>query len=330
MLWGAGLAGLSWLAFAFAPHRYLPFMAVMTALNLALVFVNVVVGGLQVEILANPTTGQGASRPARRSRGRCTRGAARSRAGSRTRLRLDRVDRRRSPCFRTSHRRSCFYREPRQARPTRRSARRRPRTASKAARLPADVDGDRLCSSLFYLCPGSRSRSLPPTGRSWVRAALHRHSAGRWPGSPASCGRPALRPPCRRTPLRISLVAGIVLERRRAPYCTFTTTPPPPSAVISSSASNGSYASLVPLYDLAARATPKGSESFAFGLMIERAQRGHLTPSPNYGRGLASTGTSRLQATSSGSTPSPRWPSCCSFPFFPRISSGSRERTGPP
>jgi hypothetical protein len=49
MLWGAVLAGVCWLGFAVVPRRYGPFMALMTALNVALVFVSTVVGGLQVE-----------------------------------------------------------------------------------------------------------------------------------------------------------------------------------------------------------------------------------------------------------------------------------------
>jgi hypothetical protein len=49
MLWGALLASVCWLGFAFVPRRYVPFMALMTGLNLALVFVSTVVGGLQVE-----------------------------------------------------------------------------------------------------------------------------------------------------------------------------------------------------------------------------------------------------------------------------------------
>ena len=49
MLAGAALAGLFWLAFMLVPPRYLPFMLVTSAVNLALVFTNTVVGGLLVE-----------------------------------------------------------------------------------------------------------------------------------------------------------------------------------------------------------------------------------------------------------------------------------------
>jgi predicted MFS family arabinose efflux permease len=49
LLWGSVAAGLSWLGFALVPRAYLPLLALMTALNFALVFVNVVVGGLLVE-----------------------------------------------------------------------------------------------------------------------------------------------------------------------------------------------------------------------------------------------------------------------------------------
>ena len=50
MIWGSVLAGTFWLTFAFIPSRYGWMMAVMTGLNVAMVFVSTVVGGLQVEV----------------------------------------------------------------------------------------------------------------------------------------------------------------------------------------------------------------------------------------------------------------------------------------
>jgi predicted MFS family arabinose efflux permease len=50
LLVGTALSGLFWLTFAIAPRRYGSFVVVMTLLNLAMVTVSVVVGGLQVEV----------------------------------------------------------------------------------------------------------------------------------------------------------------------------------------------------------------------------------------------------------------------------------------
>jgi predicted MFS family arabinose efflux permease len=50
LLFGTVLSGLFWLTFAIAPREYLSFVVVMTLLNLAMVTVSVVVGGLQVEV----------------------------------------------------------------------------------------------------------------------------------------------------------------------------------------------------------------------------------------------------------------------------------------
>jgi predicted MFS family arabinose efflux permease len=50
LLAGSLLAGLFWLMLAVVPRRYLPLMAVMTALNLSMAVVSTVVGGLQVEV----------------------------------------------------------------------------------------------------------------------------------------------------------------------------------------------------------------------------------------------------------------------------------------
>src|SRR5450432_1289300 len=47
---GTVLAGLFWLTFTIVPRRYLPFMLVMTVLNVAMVAVSTVIGGLQVEV----------------------------------------------------------------------------------------------------------------------------------------------------------------------------------------------------------------------------------------------------------------------------------------
>ncbi|HVZ86318.1 MAG TPA: MFS transporter [Polyangia bacterium] len=47
---GSLLAGLFWLAFAFVPRSYRALLLVMTGLNLAMVAVSTVIGGLQVEV----------------------------------------------------------------------------------------------------------------------------------------------------------------------------------------------------------------------------------------------------------------------------------------
>jgi predicted MFS family arabinose efflux permease len=50
LLAGSVLAGLFWLMLAVVPRRYWPLLAVMTALNLSMAVVSTVVGGLQVEV----------------------------------------------------------------------------------------------------------------------------------------------------------------------------------------------------------------------------------------------------------------------------------------
>jgi predicted MFS family arabinose efflux permease len=72
---------------------------------------------------------------------------------------------------------------------------------------------------------------------------------------------------CKHIPLRTSLIVGILLNAASTlgylGYDSFRA-----AAAIDFSVSLLGTLSLLPLYDLAARAIPRGSESFGFGLMI--------------------------------------------------------------
>ena len=87
---------------------------------------------------------------------------------------------------------------------------------------------------------------------------------------------------CRRFPLRLLLVAGIALNGLGTLlYLRYDSAP----AAAAIEAVFGVLFSLgaLPLYDLAARATPKGSESFGFGLMLSIANIGQFAISDPVG-----------------------------------------------
>jgi hypothetical protein len=71
---------------------------------------------------------------------------------------------------------------------------------------------------------------------------------------------------CRRLPLRTSLVGGIVLNAGSTLFYLGYDSEPAAVAITLSAAVLGSIA-VLPIYDLTVRATPAGSESFAYGLL---------------------------------------------------------------
>ena len=72
---------------------------------------------------------------------------------------------------------------------------------------------------------------------------------------------------CRRVPLRTSLVAGIALNTASTLFYLGYDSPGAAMTITFAAAVLGSIA-LLPIYDLAARATPRGSESFGYALLL--------------------------------------------------------------
>jgi predicted MFS family arabinose efflux permease len=72
---------------------------------------------------------------------------------------------------------------------------------------------------------------------------------------------------CRRLPLKVSLIAGIVLNAASTLLYLRYDSATKAALIDSAGALLGTLATL-PLYDLAARATPAGVESFGFALMM--------------------------------------------------------------
>ena len=72
---------------------------------------------------------------------------------------------------------------------------------------------------------------------------------------------------CRRVPLRTSLVSGIALNTGSTLFYLGYDSPAAAIAITLAAAVLGAIA-LLPIYDLAARATPGGSESFGYALLL--------------------------------------------------------------
>lgn len=265
LLAGGAAAALAWLAFAFTPRRYLPFMALMTALNVALVFVSAAAGGLQTEIAQRTgATGRLAS----------LRGVAdgavyvvggplagwlagrafgwTAAAGAVLLFALVPVV-------------AGLYREPPAARGG------PPLRVVAAAHLRAVGRSRGMLSVLtliflFFVAPGFQTPllyyqqdvlKLSPQlmgllqlvgGSGWILGGLLYSRL------------------CRRLPLRTLLVAGIVLCG--TVVLLYLRYDSPAAAVGIELAFNTAFVfGMVPLYDLGARATPKGSEGFCYALM---------------------------------------------------------------
>ena len=178
------------------------------------------------------------------------------------------VDGRRDPAGVRPRRGARCYREPRRARPNAAvwtvratTARSRRRARGRCGRRP-------IVLFLVFLAPSFQT-PLYFHQRDVLRFSPgFIGTCGRW-GAPACCSaRPLYGVACRYLRLRTSLVLGIGPQRRRHPAL--------PSLRLGAVGDGrrlqlrGASArmSLVPVYDLATRATPKGSESFGFGLMM--------------------------------------------------------------
>jgi predicted MFS family arabinose efflux permease len=266
LLWGSIVAGLAWLAFAVVPRAYVPLVLVMTALNFAIVFVNVVVSGVMVEtgqrhsatgrvsslfsgidgviaLAAGPVSGWLASR------------AFGWTAVSGAAILLAYV-----PVV------ALVFHEPTGARPDAEvwmAAKRQLRAIGTSWPTWAAT----LLLFLVFLAPSFQ------TPLYFYQRDVLRFSPGfigtlrALGGVGVLVGSAAYGVVCRHVPLRISLPAGIAVNAASTLlYLRYDS--PLAAALIDSSVAMLGTMSLVPVYDLATRATPKGSESFGFGLMM--------------------------------------------------------------
>jgi Na+/melibiose symporter-like transporter len=263
---GAAAAGACWLAFALLPRAYLPFLANMVVLNLALVVVSVVVDGLLVEVgqrhgatgrlsslrmiltgavslLAGPLGGWLAARPFDWTAGA---GAALLLAFVPIAARLCRE----APA------------------PVRAAA-----TSAGAGRHLRAVVSSRptlaMAGLLFvaYVVPGF---GVPLTYYEADVLGFQPRFMGTLQlvgGAGALAGAAAYALLCRRLPLRLLLVAGIVVNAGSTLFYLGFDSPRAALLITASAAVLGTLA-MLPLYDLAARAVPAGSESFGYAVLL--------------------------------------------------------------
>jgi predicted MFS family arabinose efflux permease len=263
---GSVLAGLFWLMLAVVPRRYLPLLAVMTALNFSMAVVSTVVGGLQVEVsqrqsatgrLASLRTGlEGVMSllggPVGGWLAVCAFGwTAVTGAG----VLLSFV-----PVV------ALLYREPRGAKVDRQV------WTSAQAHLKVILRSRAMWAAtgllfLVYLAPGFGTPMLyyqqdvlkfDPRLMGYLQFLN---------GAGGILGAAAYGAICRRLPLKTTLIAGIAVGA--AVTLLYLRYDSAAHAVLIDSAAGfvGSLAAL-PIYDLAARATPRGVEGFGFGLMM--------------------------------------------------------------
>src|SRR5450631_218208 len=266
LLVGTVLTGLFWLTFALVPRNYLTFMIVMTALNLAMVAVSTVVGGLQVEVSQRyGATGRLASMrtalegvmnliggPISGFLAVCAFGWTTATGAIVMFSFLPVV--------------YWLYREPR-------GARANTEVWATARRHLKTIVGSRAMWGatgllfLVYLAPGFQTPmfyyqqdvlKLDPRYMGFLQLLG---------GVGGIIGASAYGYLCRRLSLKVSLVAGILLNAASTLLYLRYDSARAAAWIDSSAALLGTLATL-PLYDLAARATPVGSESIGFSLMM--------------------------------------------------------------
>jgi predicted MFS family arabinose efflux permease len=266
LLVGTALAGLFWLMFAFVPRRYLPFMLVMTVLNIAMVSVSTVVGGLQVEVSQRyDASGRLASLrialeglmnllggPVGGWLAVCAFGwTALSGAGV-TLAFLPVV--------------AWLYREPRGARANT-AVWATARSNFKAVVRSRAMWGATGLLFLVYLAPGFQTPMLYYQQDVLKFDPRYIGFLQLLQGAGGIIGAAAYGYLCRRLTLKVSLIAGILLNAASTLlYLRYDSARA--AALIDSSAATLSILATLPLYDLAARATPVGVESFGFSLMM--------------------------------------------------------------
>jgi hypothetical protein len=266
MLWGSVAAGFAWLGFAIVPPAYHPLMVVMTALNLAMVVVNVVLGGLLVEsgqrhaatgragalfsgidgviaVAAGPVGGWLAER------------AFGWTAGAGAAILFSFV-----PVV------AFGYREPRGATVDVTIWRAVKRELGNIATSRTMWVASGLLFLVFF-APGFQTplyfyqRDALGFSPSFIGELRALGGAG------ILVGAAAYGVVCRYVPLRTLLVGGIILNAASTLlYLHYDSARA--ALLIDTTVGVFGTLSLAPIYDLATRATPKGSEGFGFGLLI--------------------------------------------------------------
>jgi len=266
LLLGSAAATCGWMAFALVPRTFASLMAVTAALNLALVVISASVGGMLVEegqrrgatgrlsalrsalegimsLVAGPLAGVLAARAF----------GVTAAAGAATLAVLIPVT-------------LFLQREPRRA------VANHVVWAKAAADLRAIVRSRAMVTTslllfLVYLSPGLQTPllyyqqdvlKLDPQMMGWLQTAG---------GAGVLVGAALYAWLCRRLPLRYTLCAGIVINAAAAllylGYRSLTS-----ALIIDGTVGVLGAMATLPIYDLVARATPKGSESFGFALMM--------------------------------------------------------------
>jgi hypothetical protein len=266
LLLGSVLAALAWLAFAFVPRATTPLLVVAVAVNAALVVVSTNVGGLLVEVgqehgatgrlstlrqtlvgginlVAGPLGGWLAGRAFGWTVGLgalivgsfvpVVYALAREPGGARSDAAA------RAPLG--GHLRATF----------------RSRSALTAATLVF----------LVYLAPGLQTPLLYYQQDVLRFDAAFMGQLQTWAGAGVILGALAYGVVCRRVPLGVSLGVGIVLSAAGTLLYLAYDSRGAAIGIHFASAILGTFAAL-PLYDLAARAAPRGSESFAYALVL--------------------------------------------------------------
>jgi predicted MFS family arabinose efflux permease len=266
MLWGSVLAAAFWLAFALVPRRYLAFMAVMTALNVSMVFVSTVVGGLQVEVSQRyQATGRLASmrqglEGVMNLLGGPIGGMLAVQALGWTEITGGLIMLSFVPVV------AFLYREPRGA--TRDAAvwvtaRRQMKTILGSG----PMWGATGLLFLVFLAPGLQTPQLYYQTDVLKLDPRFIGLLQLLGGVGVLVGSAIYGVVCRYVPLRWSLVVGIAVNALSSlfylRYDSATS-----AAIIDSSNALLATLGILPVYDLAVRATPKGSESFGFALMM--------------------------------------------------------------
>jgi hypothetical protein len=266
LLVGTILAGLFWLTFTLVPRRYLPFMLVMTLLNIAMVAVSTVIGGLQVEVsqrygasgrLASLRTGlEGVMNlvggPIGGWLAICT--------FSWTALAGAGVTFAFVPVV------LWLYREPRGARSDA-AVWALARNNIKTLLRSRAMWGATGLLFLVYLAPGFQTPMLYYQQDVLKLDPRYIGFLQLLGGAGGIIGAAAYGYLCRRLTLKASLIAGIVLNAASTLLYLRYDSARAAALIDGSAALLGTLATL-PLYDLAARATPAGVESFGFALMM--------------------------------------------------------------
>jgi predicted MFS family arabinose efflux permease len=266
LLLGTALSVFFWLTFAFAPREYGSLVVVMTLLNLAMVTVSVVVGGLQVEVSQrHGATGRLASLrtaiegvmdlaggPVGGLLAVCAFGWTAA-AGAAVMLSFLPVVAR-------------FYPEARGSR-TNTEVWTIARSHLRVIVRSRAMWGAAGLLFLVYLAPGMQTAmvyyqtdvlKLDPRFIGLLQTLQ---------GAGGILGAATYAYLCRRVTLKVSLIVGIVLNAASALfYLRYDSAVA--AAVIDTSAAYLTILGTMPLYDLAARATPSGIESFGFSLMM--------------------------------------------------------------